>query len=664
MKTITTLLIANRGEIAVRVARTAQAMGLRVVAVYSDADANAMHVRAADIAVRIGPANVTESYLNASAILEAARQSGADAIHPGYGFLSENQAFAAACEEAGIVFVGPPNEAIDVMGDKARAKRAMIAAGVPCIPGYQGEDQSIETLEREAAAVGLPVMVKAAAGGGGRGMRLVEDMAELASAIVMAQSEALNAFGSAELIIEKAVVRPRHVEIQVFADQHGNVIHLGERDCSIQRRHQKVIEEAPCPVMTAPLREAMGNAAVEAAKAVNYVGAGTVEFLLDESGAFYFLEMNTRLQVEHPVTEAVTGLDLVEWQLRVARGETLTIQQEDVVLLGHAIEVRLYAEDTAAGFLPSTGSVDLWHVPERTDLRVDSGVETGDQISPFYDPMVAKIITYGDTREDARSKMVAALKASALLGVSNNRDFLIDALQQEDFINGGATTAFIAEHYGDNFTAQLHPIDALSMAAVVQHKLAQAHFQAETLGVSTELLDWSSDARHEESYTYAWERQSIKLTLAVVACDEYRTTLEDAQATVSVVHMGDNIAHLVVNNRHYHLAYQAKDSATLYLATDTATFNVTNEAALPPDSQEQAGSGSVVAPMHGQLLSILVEEGQSVVKGDRLAVLEAMKMQHELVAQVDGVVGSVWAKAGTQLAAGDRILMVESEAES
>ncbi len=288
MKTISTLLIANRGEIAVRVARTARAMGLRVVAVYSDADADAMHVRAADIAVRIGPANVSESYLNADAILEAARQSGADAIHPGYGFLSENQAFAEACEQAGIVFVGPPNQAIDVMGDKARAKRAMIAAGVPCIPGYQGEDQSIETLEREAAAVGLPVMVKAAAGGGGRGMRLVDDMAELASAIEMAQSEALNAFGSSELIIEKAVVRPRHVEIQVFADQHGNVIHLGERDCSIQRRHQKVIEEAPCPVMTSSLRDAMGNAAVEAAKAVNYVGAGTVEFYLMRAGHSIF----------------------------------------------------------------------------------------------------------------------------------------------------------------------------------------------------------------------------------------------------------------------------------------------------------------------------------------------------------------------------------------
>jgi len=662
MKTITTLLIANRGEIAVRVARTARAMGLRVVAVYSDADAHAMHVRTADVAIRIGPANVSESYLNADAILDAARQSGADAIHPGYGFLSENQAFASACEKAGIVFVGPPNHAIDVMGDKAKAKRAMIAAGVPCVPGYQGDDQSVETLSQEATAVGLPVMVKAAAGGGGRGMRLVTDMAELASAIKMAQSEALNAFGSSELIIEKAVLRPRHVEIQVFADQYGNVIHLGERDCSIQRRHQKVIEEAPCPVMTPSLREAMGHAAVEAARAVNYVGAGTVEFLLDESGAFYFLEMNTRLQVEHPVTELVTGYDLVEWQLRVARGEPLAIEQADVELFGHAIEVRLYAEDPTTGFLPSTGKVNLCLIPARVDLRIDSGVETGDEISPFYDPMVAKIIAFGDTREDARSKLLAALKASALLGVSNNRDFLIDALQREVFIAGQATTAFIADHYGDQFAAELAPIEALSMAAVLQHKLAQAYYSEATLGVCTELFDWSSDARQEQTYMYTWDSQVQKVLLATLAPDQYRLVVGDQEACVAIRTLEQSTAHLIINGRHHSIAFQNEDFVTLHVATDSRTFRVTNEAMLPPDSQEQAGTGNLTAPMHGQLISVLVEEGQSVSKGDRLAVLEAMKMQHELVSQVDGVVSNVWAKAGSQLAAGDRILMVDSGA--
>ena len=353
MKALTTMLVANRGEIAVRVMRTAKAMGMKTVAVYSEADANAQHVREADQSVCIGPAAVVESYLGIEAILDAAQRTGADCIHPGYGFLSENQVFASACEAHGIEFIGPPNSAIEVMGDKARAKRAMIEAGVPCVPGYQGDDQSLVTLVAEAKSVGLPVMVKAAAGGGGRGMRLVHEASELESAIGLAQSEAQNAFGSSELIIEKAVVRPRHVEIQVFADKAGNTVYLGERDCSIQRRHQKVVEESPCPVMTSQLREAMGTAAVEAAKAVGYVGAGTVEFLLDEAGEFYFLEMNTRLQVEHPVTEMVTGYDLVEWQIRVARGEDLPAEQADIDLFGHAIEVRLYAED------PSTDGQNL-----------------------------------------------------------------------------------------------------------------------------------------------------------------------------------------------------------------------------------------------------------------------------------------------------------------
>ena len=410
MKALTTLLVANRGEIAVRIMRTAKTMGMRTVAVYSEADADAMHVREADQSICIGPAPVAESYLQINAILDAADRTGADCIHPGYGFLSENQAFASACEARGIEFIGPPNAAIEVMGDKARAKRAMIDAGVPCVPGYQGNDQSNAILIAEANKIGMPVMVKAAAGGGGRGMRLVHDPSDLESAIELAQSEAQNAFGSSELIIEKAVVRPRHVEIQVFADKSGNTIYLGERDCSIQRRHQKVVEEAPCPVMTPELRLAMGQAAVEAAKAVDYVGAGTVEFLLDEAGEFYFLEMNTRLQVEHPVTEMVTGYDLVEWQIRVARGETLPAEQDDIELFGHAIEVRLYAEDPTAGFLPSTGDIKLFSVPEGAGIRVDSGVETGDEVTPFYDAMIAKVITYGESREDARLKMVSALR--------------------------------------------------------------------------------------------------------------------------------------------------------------------------------------------------------------------------------------------------------------
>ena len=472
MKALTTLLVANRGEIAVRVMRTAKAMGLKTVAVYSEADANAQHVREADQSVCIGPAPVSDSYLQVDAILDAAERTGADCIHPGYGFLSENQAFASACEAKGIEFIGPPNAAIEVMGDKARAKRAMIDAGVPCVPGYQGDDQKVGTLVAEAEKIGLPVMVKAAAGGGGRGMRLVHETRELETAIDMAQSEAKNAFGSSELIIEKAVMRPRHVEIQVFADKAGNTVYLGERDCSIQRRHQKVVEEAPCPVMTPELRAAMGQAAVEAAKAVNYVGAGTVEFLLDEAGEFYFLEMNTRLQVEHPVTEMVTGYDLVEWQIRVARGEDLPAEQEDIELFGHAIEVRLYAEDPASGFLPSTGAIKLFTQPQGPGIRVDAGVETGDEVTPFYDAMVAKLITYGDTREDARLKMRSALQGTALFGPENNRDFLIDVMDQEEFISGAATTAFIADNYGEAFTPSKVAGTDLAVAGAIQHVIA------------------------------------------------------------------------------------------------------------------------------------------------------------------------------------------------
>ncbi|HKV15784.1 MAG TPA: biotin carboxylase N-terminal domain-containing protein, partial [Reyranella sp.] len=385
------ILVANRGEIAWRVMRTAKAMGYRTVAVYSDADKDAPHVAFADEAVRIGLPPVAESYLNIDRILDAARSSGADAIHPGYGFLSENETFAAASAKAGLVFIGPPAAAIAAMGNKAAAKRRMIEAGVPCVPGYQGKDQSDAVLEQEACKIGLPVMVKAAAGGGGRGMRLVEHDVDLVEAIRAARAEAESGFGSGELILEKAVVDARHVEIQIFADNHGNVIHLGERDCSVQRRHQKVIEEAPSPAVDADLRRGIGAAAVAAAKAIGYRGAGTVEFLLGGDGAFYFLEMNTRLQVEHPVTEAITGLDLVEWQLRIARGEPLPLTQEQVRLDGHAIEVRLYAEDPYSGFLPQTGRVAVWRPATGPGVRIDHGMADGLAISPFYDPMIAKV---------------------------------------------------------------------------------------------------------------------------------------------------------------------------------------------------------------------------------------------------------------------------------
>ena len=659
MKALTTMLVANRGEIAVRVMRTAKAMGMKTVAVYSEADANAQHVREADQSVCIGPAAVAESYLGIEAILDAAQRTGADCIHPGYGFLSENQVFASACEAHGIEFIGPPNGAIEVMGDKARAKRAMIEAGVPCVPGYQGDDQSLVTLVAEAKSVGLPVMVKAAAGGGGRGMRLVHEASELESAIGLAQSEAQNAFGSSELIIEKAVVRPRHVEIQVFADKAGNTVYLGERDCSIQRRHQKVVEESPCPVMTSQLREAMGTAAVEAAKAVGYVGAGTVEFLLDEAGEFYFLEMNTRLQVEHPVTEMVTGYDLVEWQIRVARGEDLPAEQADIDLFGHAIEVRLYAEDPSAGFLPSTGPIKLFATPEGEGVRIDSGVETGDEVTPFYDAMVAKLITYGETREDARLKMRSALRDTALFGPLNNRDFLLDVLDRPDFIHGAATTAFIDDNYGDVFLPPGVSSSDLAVAAATQHVLAMDHHHSQSASVNEELLDWVSMGRVTDTRRYDLGEQTYDVSLVPLSVGEYEVTVNDQTHHVRITDMGDSHVITEIDGLAHRYLYHDESPATLYLSSDNLSMMLADSTRIPPEAQDAAGGGTITAPMHGQLLSIDVAAGEAVQKGQRIAVLEAMKMQHEIIAPSDGCVVEVAASAGKQIGAGDVIMMLE-----
>ncbi|KZZ64271.1 acetyl/propionyl/methylcrotonyl-CoA carboxylase subunit alpha, partial [Oleiphilus sp. HI0128] len=420
------VLVANRGEIAVRVMRTAKSLGYKTVAVYSEADAGAPHVLNADEAVCIGAAPVGESYLVADKILEAAKLTDAGAIHPGYGFLSENCDFANACEKANIEFIGPPSAAIELMGSKRLSKIAMTKAGVPCIPGYEGADQDIETLLKEAQTIGFPIMVKASAGGGGRGMRLVFEESELEAQIKTASSEAENAFGSGELILERAVIKPRHIEIQVFADKYGNAVYFGERDCSIQRRHQKVVEEAPSPFVDPELRQRMGEAAVQAAKACNYVGAGTVEFLVDSDKNFYFLEMNTRLQVEHPVTELITGTDLVAWQLNVASGQVLPKTQDQIELNGHAMEVRLYAEDPANQFLPQTGPVHLWEPAQGDGLRIDDGIITGQTVSPFYDPMLAKIIAYGANREEARRRLIRAVEESTLFGCTVNSNFLCE----------------------------------------------------------------------------------------------------------------------------------------------------------------------------------------------------------------------------------------------
>ncbi|MCW5611780.1 MAG: ATP-grasp domain-containing protein [Rubrivivax sp.] len=657
-----TVLIANRGEIACRVMRSVQAMGLRAVAVYSDADAQAPHVKLADAAVHIGASSVGESYLRPDKIIAAARAAGAGAIHPGYGFLSENAGFAQAVEAAGLVFIGPPVHAINVMGDKARAKRAMIEAGVPCVPGYQGSDQSDEVLIREARRIGFPLMVKAAAGGGGRGMRLVHGEDTLADAIGLARSEALNAFGSGELILERAIIGARHVELQVFADAHGTVLHFGERDCSVQRRHQKIIEEAPCPVMTPALRKAMGHAAVEAARAVDYRGAGTVEFLLGPDGEFYFLEMNTRLQVEHPVTEAITGLDLVDLQIRVARGEPIGLTQDDVVLRGHAIEVRLYAEDPDVGFLPSTGPIRLWQPPNGAGIRVDAGVTTGGEISPYYDPMVAKIIAYGDNREDARKRLVRALQSTALFGPRTNRDFLIDALQKDSFVRGAATTSFIAEAYGAAAFAPGEPADAdLAAAAVVQHLLERAAARQASLGVSPELLDWSNARRYHSCVRYSRGDARVDLEICPRGANRYEVLGASAPVSIVVRELGERSARLTLDDRAVDLIFCASADGSLHLATSDRSFVVKDHSGADTASEEEGGGGKVSAPMHGRLLEIFVAPGTRVDKGQRVAVLEAMKMQHEVNAEVAGTVKTVDATAGAQLAAGDLILEIEPD---
>ncbi|MBD2837413.1 geranyl-CoA carboxylase subunit apha [Pseudomonas sp. JM0905a] len=658
MPSFNKILIANRGEIACRVMRTAQALGYRTVAVYSEADADARHVRLADEAVCIGPAPVGQSYLSLQAIIDAAQKTGADAIHPGYGFLSENADFARACEAAGIIFIGPTVDAIHLMGSKRLSKLAMLEAGVPCIPGYEGAEQDDTTLGREAARIGYPLMIKASAGGGGRGMRLVNDADELTAQLRTARSEAQNAFGSAELILEKAVIQPRHVEIQVFGDQHGNLVYLGERDCSVQRRHQKVIEEAPCPVMTPELRQAMGEAAVKAARTVNYVGAGTVEFLLDASGAFYFLEMNTRLQVEHPVTELITGQDLVAWQIRVAEGQPLPLKQDEIRLDGHAMEVRLYAEDPAAGFLPQTGDVLRWEPAELEGIRIDHGLVEGQAVTPFYDPMLAKVITWGATREEARRKLARAVEDCVLLGVKGNQRFLANLLRHPQFAAGEATTAFIGETFGadPSLTPQAASPAELAMAATLLYQ-ASAASSAHQGGLagwrSAGSAPWRLTLRQGE------QKHSVELTVqdagqqprlqARVADTEIAIRLQAADGRWAVLEL-DGIRRRVA----YH-----QQATQLWLFGQNGNLELQDVTHEPAGGQAGATSGTVKAPMDGAIVDVLVSEGDRVGKGQLLVVLEAMKMEHPLKAGVDGVIRRVQVSRGDQVKSRQPLVEVE-----
>ncbi len=637
----TKILIANRGEIACRIIRTAQALGYRTVAVYSEADAQALHVAAADEAVCIGPAPVRESYLNFAALLAAARSTGADAVHPGYGFLSENDSFAQACLDAGLVFIGPDPQAILQMGNKAGAKRLMLAAGVPCVPGYQGTDQSDATLLAQALDIGFPIMVKAAAGGGGRGMRLVEQPQDLAVALVSARSEAGNAFGSEELILERAVIEPRHIEIQVFGDRHGNLIHLGERDCSIQRRHQKVFEEAPSPAVTPELRAQMGAAAVAAARTVNYVGAGTVEFLLDREGRFYFLEMNTRLQVEHPVTECITGLDLVAWQIAVARGEPLPLTQEQVQLKGHAIEARLCAEDPYAGFLPQSGDVALWRPPTGEGVRVDHGLTSGQTVSPHYDPMIAKIIAHGATRDEARRRLIGALQRTRLLGLPHNRAFLEAVAGHPAFAAGETTTAFIAQHFDSAALVRPQP-DSLALALA-----STLWFEASATPVAAAPWRSSGPARWPMLIGEGEHRHAVHIT--VTGTHSYTLEVGAALHHITLSGREGECLHLIADGVQQHAAAVfAGDVLHLELGDLSASFEDLTYA--PPAAAAGSAESRVLAPMNGRVLAVDVQSGDTVTKGQRMAVLEAMKMEHQLLARRDGVVDQVAVRAGDQVA--------------
>lgn len=666
------VLIANRGEIAVRVIRTARQMGLRTIAVYSEADRNALHVRLADEAHEIGPAEVTQSYLKADRILEVARRVGAECIHPGYGFLSENAGFAEACEAAGIAFVGPPADAIRAMGLKDAAKRLMADAGVPVVPGYHGEEQGLEHLAAEAAKIGYPVLIKAVAGGGGKGMRKVEQEGDFSDALASAMREAKSAFGDDRVLVEKFVSTPRHVEIQVFADTAGDAVYLFERDCSLQRRHQKVIEEAPAPGMSDSMRAAMGEAAVAAAKAVGYVGAGTVEFIADASqglreDAFYFMEMNTRLQVEHPVTEMITDQDLVEWQLRVASGEALPLKQNEISINGHAVEARLYAEDPGNSFLPSTGTLHMLELPdEGYGLRVDSGVEEGGAVSRFYDPMIAKVIAWSQTREAAIARLERAMMDTHVGGIRTNAGFLTRILQTRAFRDGNIDTGFIEAHGaslipGGEDTA----IFALAAAVWMHHLEADARMAAEMSGEPgsawTDMSGWQLGPARRSRLNLTINGVPEILDVATEGDDTIVFLVRDGAETVerlSAVRVDDDCVAALAGTRALD-GRIAHAGGTLYLSADGHQVDIRETDLLERDLDGGAGGGLVRAPMSGLLHSLLVEAGDTVRQGDRLAVVEAMKMEHTLAAGLDGRVGQVNAQAGDQVQEGQILVVVE-----
>ena len=657
MPAFDTLLIANRGEIACRVIRTAKALGLRTVALFSEADADALHVQLADQAVPIGPAPARESYLRIERVIEACRRSGAQAVHPGYGFLSESAEFSRACRDADLVFVGPPPEAIDALGNKAAAKQLAQRIGVPCLPGYCGPDQRHETLMAEAARVGAPLMIKAASGGGGRGMRRCDDTgdAQLLRALLdAARAEASASFGNGDLLLERLLEPARHVEVQVFGDAHRNYVHLGERDCSTQRRNQKILEEAPAPGVDAPLRAELGSAAIRLAREVGYVGAGTVEFLLAPDGRFFFLEMNTRLQVEHPVTEAITGLDLVAWQLRIAQGDPIGVAQDEIRWSGHAIEARVCAEDPWSDFAPQTGAIAAWRLPRADGIRVDHGLAQHAFVPPHYDSMLAKVIAHGADREQARVRLVAALRDLSLLGIRHNRDYLIACLNARPFERAELATSWLA---GSARAWSAPAPDSRWLAA------AAALFFAHCGSVHGRMAGWSSSGRRAVPLHLALEDREARLTVRAQGAAAFEVNADHWSHAV-VCAASDGIEHAIEIDglRTRVRASVHATGGSLDAFGVACTFADATHA--PPRRDRAGGSGRIAARMHGQVVDVAVALGQRVARGDRLLSLEAMKMEHQIHATIDGTVAEIAVSAGQQVAPGKLLVSLEAALEA
>jgi len=655
------ILIANRGEIACRVAATARKLGIQTVAVYSDADANAKHVLACDEAVRIGPSAPKESYLRGARIIEAALATGAQAVHPGYGFLSENEEFAQACADAGLVFIGPPPSAIKAMGLKAASKQLMEKAGVPLVPGYHGAGQDPEMLRREADRIGYPVLIKASAGGGGKGMRIVVKSEEFDAALASCKREAINSFGDDAVLIERYVTRPRHIEIQVFGDAHGDCVYLFERDCSVQRRHQKVLEEAPAPGMSAARRAEMGAAAVAAAKAVGYVGAGTVEFIAEPTSdgdlRFFFMEMNTRLQVEHPVTEAITGLDLVEWQLRVASGEPLPLKQDELRIHGHAIEARICAENPDSNFLPATGRLEVYRTPESTSferglIRIDAGVREGDAVLPYYDSMIAKLIVWGADREQALARLDAALAATHIVGLHSNVAFLRRVVASPSFANADLDTALIERERALLFNAEPLPLE-VAAAGVVAHALA-----AEQVLEDSDPWSRRDGWRLHGSATRRFdiEAQSTHHVFSLERHGDAQALVQGAQRRPFAARARDRGLHdVMLDGRRWSLhVYAIGERFNVFAPEGSAVVDEFDPIAHSADGAKE--TGGLVAPMPGKVIAFLAKAGDQVTEGQPLAVMEAMKMEHTIAAPRDGTIAELLYAVGDQVSEGGELL--------